>query len=259
MDRTEEKNSDAWNSGAYEAWIRRFGTPAEAARKLIAQPVKRIGELYPYFEEISGKKIINLLGSNGMKAVALSVLGAEVTVVDFSEENEKYALELAAEAGKSIRYVVSDVLKLPSQELSGDYDTVLMEKGILHYFNDLEPLFIVVRDLLKEGGHLILQDFHPVSTKLISSKGTTANIRKHKVTGNYFNSELVEREVAFTKFTESGDVTNKVYLRLWTLGEIVTAAARSGLRILELTELPNLSSEVYDSGIPKSFILVAAK
>lgn len=48
-----------------------------------------------------------------------------------------------------------------------------------------------------------------------------------------------------------------VYWRRWTLGEIVTAAASSGLVIRQLIEEPNLSSDVYDKGIPKTFTLVA--
>jgi hypothetical protein len=39
--------------------------------------------------------------------VALAFLGADVTVVNFSVENQKYALELANAAGVRIRYVLS--------------------------------------------------------------------------------------------------------------------------------------------------------
>ncbi|GAA0361156.1 class I SAM-dependent methyltransferase [Bacillus horti] len=260
---TNKHNKQAWNTGAYEAWLQRFGTPEQAAIKIKKDPLTRIGSLYPYMgENVKNKKIINLLGSNGNKAVALALLGAHVTVADFSKENERYAKELAAEVGVTLRYIVSDVLHLPSEELSGDYDIVLMEFGILHYFTDLSPLFEVVKKLLRKGGLLVLQDFHPITTKLISSKGTTAKIRKHKVTGNYFDTALEEKEIAFSKFSSTDsdtEQTDKVYLRNWTLGEIVTAVAQQGLHIQRLDELPNQSSDVFDQGIPKSFILTAEK
>ena len=35
--------------------------------------------------------------------------------------------------------------------------------------------------MLKPGGRFVLHEFHPISTKLITSNG-----KKHKVTGNYF-------------------------------------------------------------------------
>ena len=55
---------------------------------------------------------------------------------------------------------------------------VLMELGVLHYFLDLAPLLEVAARLLRPGGQLLLRDFHPVSTKLITSRG-----KKHKVAG----------------------------------------------------------------------------
>ena len=65
-------------------------------------------------------------------------LGSEVTVVDISASNAKYANELADAAGVSIQYVVSDVLNV---QLSESFDIVLLELGVLHYFLDLKPLF----------------------------------------------------------------------------------------------------------------------
>jgi hypothetical protein len=53
------------------------------------------------------KKIANLLGSSGKKAVALSLLGAQVTIVDITEENQRYALECARAAE-----LICDILKL---------------------------------------------------------------------------------------------------------------------------------------------------
>jgi ubiquinone/menaquinone biosynthesis C-methylase UbiE len=258
-----KKNMTAWNTGAYQAWINRFGTPHDAAKKIIGNPENRVGSLYTFFgEDVHGKKIINLLGSNGNKGVALALLGAEVTIVDFSNDNERYAKELAHEAGVDLRYIVSDVLQLPQAELTGDYDIVFMEFGILHYFTDLSPLFRVVTSLLRKGGRFVVQDFHPISTKLISSKGTTARIRKHKVTGDYFNTALEEKEVSHSKFLSpdhKDQSSQKVYLRHWTLGEIVTGIANAGLHIKVLEELPNLSSDIFDKGIPKTFTIVADK
>jgi 2-polyprenyl-3-methyl-5-hydroxy-6-metoxy-1,4-benzoquinol methylase len=254
-----QHNRTAWNTGAYQAWLNRFGTPSEAAMKIKENPAKRIGKVYADMGDVKGKKIVNLLGSNGNKAVALALLGAEVTIVDFSSENERYAKELAEAAGVSLGYIVSDVLQLPAEMLSGEYDIVFMEFGILHYFLDLNPLFQVVNALLRRGGSLVLQDFHPVTTKLISSRGTTANIRKHKVTGDYFDTALTEKEIAFSKYLSDGDSVQIVRLRHWTLGETVTAVAGAGLFIRMLEELPNLSSDVYDKGIPKTFTLLAEK
>lgn len=253
------KNQESWNNETYAAWVNRFGTPREAADRIQKDPAKTVSSLYHKLGNVQEKKIMNLMGSNGTKAVSLALLGAQVTVVDFSEGNRQYALDLAAEAGVHIEYVLSDVLKLSQEHLTGTYDIVFAEMGILHYFTDLKPFFTLICSLLKKDGRLILRDFHPVSTKLISSRGTTAKIRKHKVTGDYFDTSLKETEVSYSKYLgDSGD-SQKVLLRQWNLGEIVTALADSGLIIKSLEEEPNLSCDTYDKGIPKTFIITAVK
>jgi 2-polyprenyl-3-methyl-5-hydroxy-6-metoxy-1,4-benzoquinol methylase len=254
-----DKNEEAWNQENYDAWVQRFGTPSEAALKIKHDPIKPLSVIYSKFEGVDGKKIMNLMGSNGNKAVALAVMGANVTVVDFSEGNRSYALELAQEAGVKIDYILSDVLKLSEGQLTGDYDIVFAEMGILHYFTDLNPFMNIIYKLLGKCGRVVIRDFHPVSTKLISSRGSTAKVRKHKITGDYFDTSLEEKEISFSKYLNEKQETQKVLLRKWNLGEIVTAVANQGLFIKSLQEEPNLSSESFDKGIPKTFTLVAEK
>lgn len=256
-------SEELWNEDTYAAWTSRFGTPAEAAGKLAKDPAGKLFPLNAYFGDVEGRRIINLMGSNGMKAVALALLGAEVTVADFSEANARYARELAQAAGVPLSYIVSDVLALPEVLADNSYDLAFAEMGIVHYFTDLNQFMTVARRLLAPGGTFVLRDFHPVTTKLISSKGSTAKVRKHKVSGNYFDTALEEKQVSYSKYMPDsgapaeGVKPNTVYWRRWTLGEIVTAAAASGLVIQQLVEEPNLSSDVYDKGIPKTFTLVA--
>jgi SAM-dependent methyltransferase len=245
-------NEEAWNQSTYDAWVHRYGTPAEAAAWIQKDPEARLAPLHDQLGDLRGKKAVNLLGSHGAKGIAMALLGAEAAVMDISRENAAYALDVAREAGVELRYVVSDVLALPAEEVTGDYDLVLMELGILHYFIDLLPLGGVVRDLLKPGGRFVLHDFHPISTKLITSKG-----KKHKVTGNYFESGFEEADVAYSKHFPDGRELKKVRHRKWTLGEIVTAFAQAGLVIRSLTEEPN--TKIDDIGLPKTFTLVAEK
>ncbi|OWR32652.1 SAM-dependent methyltransferase [Saccharibacillus sp. O23] len=254
---TQLFNEEAWNRETYDAWVRRFGTPEEAAARIAKQPSKSLSVLGEAIGEPDGKRIMNLMGSNGSKAVALALLGASVAVVDFSPGNRRYALELAEAAGVSLDYTVSDVLKLDTDKLAGTYDVVFAEMGILHYFTDLTPFMRLAETLLAPGGRFVLRDFHPVSTKLISSRGTTAKIRKHKVDGDYFDTSLEEQEASFAKYAEGE--SPRVLLRKWNLGEIVTAVAQSGLTLAVLREEPNLSGDSFDRGIPKTFTLICHK
>ncbi len=257
MDNTKQ-NKDAWNKESYNAWVTRFGDPKDYAIKIKKDPGHLIKGLFDIHYDFKGKKIMNLMGSNGNKAVALAMLGANVTIVDYSEGNKKYAIELSESLGVQIDYIVSDVLNIDMETFGQQFDFVFAEMGILHYFSDLSPFFSLIYNLMISGGTAIIKDFHPISTKLISSRGSTAKVRKHKVDGDYFSRDLIEHDVAYGKYIEGSEV-EKVFLRKWTLGEIVTAAAESGLVISKLEEHPNQSSEVFDQGIPKTFTMKLSK
>ncbi|MBC2580359.1 bifunctional 2-polyprenyl-6-hydroxyphenol methylase/3-demethylubiquinol 3-O-methyltransferase UbiG [Clostridium sp. DJ247] len=253
-------NELAWNQMAYEAWVYRFGSPSEASQKIMSDPTSKLGLLSQYLTDVKNKKIANLLGSHGTKAVSLALMGADVTVIDFSYENSRYALDLARECGVEINYIVSDVLKIPAENITGDYDIVFCELGILHYFIDLNPFFNIASRLLRKGGIFIVEDFHPISTKLITSKG-----KKHKVTGDYFSKDIEETEVAYMKFVpgfenltdEEKSSFQKAYLRKWTMGEIITSIANNSLYIKTLEETEGPKPE--DKGIPKLFTIVSEK
>lgn len=249
------KNKEAWEEEHLDAWVERFGSPEDYAEKIKRAPQAILGTLKPYLEDFGGAKILNIMGSNGNKAVALAIMGATVTVVDFSESNRAYAMSLAKAAGVSLDYRCADILTFNGE---GAYDIAFAEMGILHYFEDLSQFYGTAYRALKSGGVFIIRDFHPVSTKLISSRGTTAKVRKHKVDGDYFSDALIEKKVSYGKYSEE-EQSASVYLRNWTLGEIVTNAVKIGFKVNALIEEPNLSSEVFDKGIPKTFVLKLIK
>ena len=51
-------------------------------------------------------RVANICGSCGKIAVPLAILGAEVTVFDISEDNKRYALEVAEAANVTIHFEV---------------------------------------------------------------------------------------------------------------------------------------------------------
>jgi len=255
-DTTEPSNDAAWRAATAAAWRERFGAPEALAAELRSRPLARLAGLDMHLGPVAGRSLVHWMGSNGVKSVALALAGARVTVVDLSPGNADYARELALAARVPLEYVVADVLRLPAELAGRRFELALAELGIVHYFADLAPFVAVIARHLAPGGRFVLRDFHPVATKLLSFRGSTAKVRKVRVTGDYFATELVEEDAPFSKFLPAAAAAPRVKLRRWTLGEIVTAFAAGGLRVRSLSEEPNRSSEVFDRGIPKTFTLV---
>lgn len=256
-------NQSSWNQAVYQAWVNRHGEPQEYAQKLKEKPANSVSYYLKFTGDVKGKKIANLLGSKGNKAVSFALLGADVTVVDISQENKRYALELAVAANTNINYIVSDVLEIPEEEQLQECDYVILELGVLHYFVDLAPLFKIVFDSLKHGGKFILRDYHPYAFKTL---GVVEG--EMSVNGNYFEARLVDEEVAYSTLLSDKERSNlqKVKLRKWTIGEIVTSISRSGLSIDLLEEeqgirwaFPSNSPEGIENKIPGLYTLIACK
>lgn len=253
-------NEKSWNTAAYEAWTNRHGAPEDYAKKIMEDPTREVAHYLPYIQSPKGKRIINLLGSKGNKAVALALLGSDLTVVDISASNAKYANELADAAGVSIQYVVSDVLNV---QLSESFDIVLLELGVLHYFLDLKPLFQKIATLLKRDGMLILRDYHPVYTKLLG-----VDHPSFQANGNYFDEELIEDDVAYSILLTEAQKESlpKTTIRRWTLGEIITTLAEERFKIEKLVEehgshqrwvFPSTAPEGIEERIPGLYTIIA--
>jgi SAM-dependent methyltransferase len=252
QDRMSEINERAWAYRSYEFWNKIKGTPNEVAKDMIENPAIHIRGHRKYLGDIKGKKIANLLGSNGRKAVPLALLGAEVTVVDISSENKRYAIELAKEAGVEINYILSDLTKLDYNSMKNNFDIAYLEGGILHYFADLEQLAKLIYCILDYGGRLILDDFHPVRKILKVSED------KLELYGDYFDNNLKYGDVAYKPFFPKEEQAEfpDCLMRYWTMGEIITAFAKAGFVIEQLVEEPRYDEHKH---IPGNFTIIASK
>lgn len=254
MRKQSEQNKAAWEYRAYEYWHNQ-ASPKEKAAYIKSDPKIRLRYHQKYFEEVRGLKIANPCGSNGRIAVPLALLGADVTVFDISEENKRYALELAAEAGVNIDYVAGDFLDVNLDKYGGLYDIVYAEGGILHYFCDLEGFMHSLYGIAKSKGQLILSDFHPF--RKINKSGSAMMSVFQQTGGNYFDSRIHNGNVAYQNFFEKDTQSKfpKCALRYYTISEIINAVIHAGFAIKELIEHPNFE----DKKLPGEFTIVAGK
>lgn len=245
-----QQNKAAWEHDAYDFWVREAGTPAERAKTILTNPLAHLRKYAPYFDAFEGVKIANICGSCGKKAVPLALLGAEVTVFDISQDNRRYAMELAEAAGTSIRYEVGDVMETDLTSHGSQYDIVFMEGGILHYFFDLPAFMQLMAALLKPGGKLILSDFHPL-TKIMDV------LNFQRPTMGYFSTDILEAEMPHARFY-ADDIRRqfpKCQLRLYTLSEIINGVIGAGLALERYDEHPAWT----DPDVPGEYTIIARK
>lgn len=246
MNEQSQRNKKAWEYRAYEFWNKRDGSPKEKAIQILKNPIENLKKHKHYFEHVKDKKVANLCGSNGRKAVPLALLGAEVTVFDISEENKKYALELAASTNTKIDYIVTDIYDIDLEKYGGYFDVLYLEGGILHYFGDIDKFMSILYELLKDGGSMILSDFHPLR-KCIISQGEV----------DYFDTELRSGDVAYKGFFDEQEQLDfpDVSIRLFTLSEIINSVLSSGFKLKKFDEHRGWNNE----NIPWEFTILAER
>lgn len=244
------QNKKAWEYDAYEFWRRHNGEPAELAAKLKADPHRTLKRHAAYFDRFEGVRIANICGSCGKKAVPLALLGADVVVFDISEQNRRYAVELAEAAGVRLDYRVGDVLEIDLAAFGGAFDVVYMEGGILHYFHDLGQFMGIMHTLLKPGGRMICSDFHPLQKVLDA-------LHLEQPAIGYFSTDVFEGEMAHARFydEETRRRMPRCSYRKYTLSEIINGALNAGFTLRRFDEHPAWDN----ASLPGEFTLLATR
>lgn len=244
------QHKKAWEYNAYEFWLKQSGTPADRAKRDLENPIGMLKKYSGYFDTYNGIKIANICGSCGKKAVPLAILGAEVTVFDISEENKKYALEVAAAAKVNLNFEVCDILEIDIEKYGNYFDVVFMEGGVLHYFHDIDEFMCMMYSLLRDDGQMICSDFHPFTkiSDILNFKQPTMS---------YFSTETFEGEMAHSRFFEESvrEQMPKCSYRKYTISEIINSIITNGFTLKRFDEHPAWTNE----NIPGEFTAVARK
>jgi len=241
-----EINKTAWEYRAYE--MRTSGeTIQEKAKEILDDPKSRLRYHQKYFENIAGKRIANVCGSDGRRTIPFAVLGAEATLFDISEPQLKYALELAEAVGVKLECVLGDFCETDVVKYGNMFDFIYMEGGILHYFSDLDAFTKTLYAITKPGGRMILCDFHPYR-KLFSTELTD---------GDYFDSRLHNAGAPLRTCApeEEQDAFPKILVRYYTISEMINSVITAGFTLKEFIEHPHWN----EPKRPVEFTIIADK
>ncbi|MDE6641455.1 MAG: class I SAM-dependent methyltransferase [Acetatifactor sp.] len=244
------QNKKAWEYNAYEFWVKHSGTPLERAKKDVEDPIGMLRRYSNYFNTFKEIRVANICGSCGKKAIPLALLGSQVTVFDISEDNRKYALEVADAANVEIKYEVCDILEIDMEKYEGYFDVAFMEGGILHYFHDIDEFMTIMYSILKKGGKMICSDFHPFNK-------ISDILNLQQPTMSYFSKEVFEGEMAHARFFDE-DIRKempKCSYRKYTISEIINSIISTGFELKRFDEHPSWTNEK----VPGEFTAIAVK
>jgi predicted TPR repeat methyltransferase len=196
--------------------------------------------------DLHGKRVLHLQCATGESTAELADLGALVTGVDISAE----ALDVARERWPDISWVQANVLDLPSQLRRSRFDLVYTGGGVLAWLPELQPWAAGIAGALRSGGDFLLHEIHPVE------QCVDDNLRWRE---DYFDNELHAYQ-GWTHFELTGDPARETKIeRFWRLGQVVSALAGAGLRILQLEEYPEHAWRKVSAKVPGAFVLLARK
>ncbi|WP_261396995.1 class I SAM-dependent methyltransferase [Photobacterium rosenbergii] len=169
---------------------------------------------------LNDNDVLDLGCGSGVYAQFLLEQGAKhVTCIDYSEEMVQLVASKAEKAALTDKVVAyaQDLSKGLPKEKDASVDLVISPL-MVHYLEDLNPLFSDVHRVLRVGGSFVFSTHHPFADFECTQSG------------NYFERELVQEEWN----TVGKPVQVSFYRR--SLTEIMNALTQNGLVITQLSE-----------------------
>jgi 2-polyprenyl-3-methyl-5-hydroxy-6-metoxy-1,4-benzoquinol methylase len=177
---------------------------------------------------LAGASVLHLQCHIGCDSISMAREGATVTAVDFSRTALERLETLAEECGVTVATCEADATALP-EVLSERFDYVYASIGVLCWIADIDAWMAGIARSLRDGGALVLVEIHPLATMVESLDPLVVDFpyafdgpRVYSGTGTYANRDA---NIAWTTVQYGHSI-----------GEVVSAAARQGLRCEHLIE-----------------------
>ena len=106
-----------------------------------------------WFGELKGKKVLGLASGGGQQMPIFAALGAECTILDYSQKQLDSEAMVAQREGYSIRITRADMTK-PLPFSDGEFDLIFHPVSNC-YIEKVEPVFAECFRVLKSGGILL--------------------------------------------------------------------------------------------------------
>jgi SAM-dependent methyltransferase len=113
--------------------------------------------------------------------------------------------------------------------LNEQFDIVFASYGVKWWISDIDRWAQIAAGYVKKGGFFYLAEFHPVLSMLGANKD---------IVEPYFHQPEAERYTNEKDYCDENLIIEEEYGWRWTLGDVVTALIKAGLKIEFLHEFP---------------------
>ena len=250
MENYQEINSVTIDRWVEEGW--EWGKPishqeyAEAKAgnwKMLLTPTKPVPK--DWFPELRGRRVLGLASGGGQQMPIFAALGADCTVLDYSERQLESERLVARREGYSIEIVRADMAKpLPFADASFD---LIFHPVSNCYIQDVLPVWKECARVLRPGG-LLLSGMDNGFNYLFEGDNESV------ITGNLpfdplrnpAQMEILRRDDAGVQFSH-------------TIEEQLAGQLRAGLELLDVYEDTNGAGFLHEHGVPTFWATLARK
>jgi len=225
--------------------------------------------------DLANKKVLCLASGGGQQSIAFALLGADVTIVDFSAEQLNRDKEAAGNYNKALRIVKSDMRDLSFSD--DEYFDIVYHPYSINYIPEVHTVFREVSRVLKSGGYYDFMFHNPYvhgtwKDGCWGNKWETADLWKGKgypIWQPYKDGYAIQTDDPYWNFVNSDNEVVRLkspqeYRH--TMATIINSLIKQHLEILYFKEEVNDSfnsepgtCEHYTSCVPPWFYLFAQK
>lgn len=232
---------DGWDWGrpiSHEEYLR-----AKAGKwDVLLTPTKPVP--HEWFGDLKGKRVLGLASGGGQQIPIFAALGAECTVLDYSEKQLESEKMVSEREGYPVRIVRADMTKpLPFED--GEFDLIFHPVSDC-YVEEVRPIFRECYRVLKSGGAL-LGGFDNGFCFLFDDDG------KQMINTLPFNPLKNQEQMRQMEETNGGVQFSHGF------EELIGGQLEAGFRLTDVYEDTDGSGNLHDHGVPTFWATRAVK
>lgn len=218
-----------------------FVQAKEGNWNVVLTPTKKVPK--NWFGELKGKKVLGLASGGGQQMPIFAALGAECTVLDYSEKQLDSERLVAEREGYDIHIIRGDMTKrLPFED--EEFDLIFHPVSNC-YVKDVKPIWKECFRILKKGGELLSGVDHYINYIVDDQEKEIVNSLPFDPLTNEAYRKQLEDADAGMQFSH-------------TLEEQIGGQLEAGFTLLELYEDTNGEGRLHELNIP-TFLAIRSR